>query len=453
MKNSKLLSAIFLFVLFEFLIVDSFFLNLAIILPLVIGTIYRDDKATCIHALICKYMNIIYVTLFLARFIANRISAKDSYFGRVVIDGSNVDQAMFICSVFTTSFLCGVLFSHSLKQGACNLELGFDTKDLLWLRTYARIGSAFSLSGFVTYVIFSGSPTDFVTMLKMHDKTLVGTSGIASLGLSIWAILSASSVTLALLYSMIAKSYSEFLYIIVVFLIYIFILGSRLDLFSIFLNLFILHTVFSRRNAVVFIASAAFVLIPISIYILNVRVKIVKEQVGFLNSITYPILDASQVVIIQPKASFETALHFNRILELASGYITRFLNVDKPSIQNLRLDTIVANSLGTEMQRGRTGWPTGAFTEFFIIGNFYFLVLASFAIGIMMSLLCLKIIQNNKLVGPLVLKLLVIFGFLLAWYKDGDFFVTIQGSIRLYVYSLIVIFAISKYRGFRDRIK
>ena len=451
MKNSNFFGAIFLFILLNFLVYNNFFLNFVIILPLLIGTIYKGNKTTCIHSLISKYINIIYLTLFVARFFVNKIFANDSYFGRVVISDSNVDQAMLICSIFTISFLCGVLLSHSLKIGTCNLDLGFNSSNLIWLRTYARVGSVLSLGGFFTYVVFSDSLTDFLTTLKMHDKTLSGVNGFANLGLSIWAILSASSVTLALLYSMLAKSYSEFFYIMIIFSVYILILGSRLDLFSVFLNLFILNSVISKRNPLLLISSSLVILILISIYILNIRIKIARDQGGFLNSITYPILDASQVAITQPKISLETTLNFKRFLELIKGYIPRFLNVDKPSIQNLRLDTMVANNFGNEMQRGHTGWPTGAFTEFFIIGNYYLLVVASFLIGIIVSHFCIKVIRNTKFEGPLVLKLLVILGFLLAWYKDGDFLVTIQGSIRLYIYSLVAIFAISKYTRFRDR--
>jgi len=453
MKIAKFISAIFVCVLFKLMFGSSFLLNLVIILPLFIGTINRENEITCIHISIAKYMKLLYVALFLARFVANRTLQKDSYFGRIVITESNVDQAMLLCSVFTTSFLCGIFFSHSLQQGACKLKLQLDLKDILWLKSYARIGSAVSLCGFFTYFIISSSQTNFALMLKMHNKTLLPASGIGGLGLSIWAILSASSVTLALLYSIITKSYSEFLYTIAIFSIYIFLLGSRLDLFSICLNVYILYTLFSRRSGLVILAYPVSILIPIFFYTLNSRIKNVVDKVGFLDAFTYPILDASQVVITQPKAFFETTLHFNRILELSSNYIPRFFYLDKPSIQNLRLDTIVANSLGTELQRGRTGWPTGAFTELFIIGNFYFLVLASFATGIMVSALFLKIIKNSKNTGPLVVKLLVFFGFLLAWYKDGDFFVTIQGSVRQYIYALIAIFGISKYRQYRDRIK
>ena len=79
------------------------------------------------------------------------------------------------------------------------------------------------------------------------------------------------------------------------------------------------------------------------------------------------------------------------------------------------------------------------------------MIFISFMIGFVLSIVCLRIIKANKKIGPLLLKLLVIFGFLLTWYKDGDFFLSLQGSIRLYLYLLILIFALSRYHELRRK--
>jgi hypothetical protein len=120
------------------------------------------------------------------------------------------------------------------------------------------------------------------------------------------------------------------------------------------------------------------------------------------------------------------------------SFIPRFIALNKISIQKSRLDTIFTDTLGTEMQRGRSGWPTGAFTELYLFGGWLFVAISAFVAGMLIARLLSHFAKpRDSGSGVNRIIFLVILLFWIAWYKDGDFFSSVQGTIRLLVYSLV----------------
>jgi hypothetical protein len=178
--------------------------------------------------------------------------------------------------------------------------------------------------------------------------------------------------------------------------------------------------------------------ILLSIYIIYLRLESNISDIKIYSLITYPVLDASQVVISQPKQAFASLFTVERLSQYLESFIPRFIALNKISIQKSRLDTIFTDTLGTEMQRGRSGWPTGAFTELYLFGGWLFVAISAFVAGMLIARLLSHFAKpRDSGSGVNRIIFLVILLFWIAWYKDGDFFSSVQGTIRLLVYSLV----------------
>jgi hypothetical protein len=194
--------------------------------------------------------------------------------------------------------------------------------------------------------------------------------------------------------------------------------------------------------------------ILISIYVIYLRLQGNVSGIKIYSLITYPILDASQVVINQPKQSYVSLFTVDRFSQYIESFIPRFFVLNKTSIQKSRLDTIFADTLGTEMQRGRSGWPTGALTELYLFGGWLFVALSAFIAGVFIAKILTHYAKpRNSESGVHVIFFLVVLLFCIAWYKDGDFFSSLQGSIRLLVYSFVASKFIDFMRLIRAQLK
>lgn len=438
-------------------IISPFFFNILLDIPLILAILlflpfyfaiyYFKLDTFCTHSLITFFCLTLYAILFLLRFLVVANKSSDSYFGRIVLARTDLSSASKICAIFTICLLSGVVLNHRVTNKGCFFQHfdGYTLDELNWFKRFSFYGSLISIISFSIFVFTSGSPSQLVTSLLLHEKRDdIKFNLIANLGLSAWSIISSISLTFALHFTMQSRTLHLLPFILASSYIMIFILGSRLDVFTVILNLFILQRIVKGEVPRKFLIFSGLLLVPIFILILKMRTKSDSRSTISFDWITYPILDASQVVLSQNRELFVNFLNFHRVYEMAIGYLPRFLYPDKPSMQNFRLDTIVAHALGNDLQKGRTGWPTGAFTELFIYGGIYFMCFFAVCSGFAISSLITRFRHHSTHKGIASLKMLLIFGFVFNWYKDGDLFLSIQGFVRNYIYLIIFGYAIAK---------
>ena len=445
-----------------FLVVVVLCLNIVLQIPLLTGSLllspflfvgfYLKNKRLCTHSILSIYILVLYGTLFLSRYLVDSVYAADSYFGRVIISSSDLSLAARVCAVFTFSFLSGICVNHFPKGRACKWQLlgSQNTTELLWFEHFSKYGSLLSIASFLVFIFESGNSSQLLTTLVFHEKQIQDFNTIATLGLSIWSITASISLTFALHFTIETRSRRLIPHILMISLILVFILGSRLDIFTVLGNVAILQLMHKGKLPTGFFVTSGILMFPVFFIILKLRNAVNTGGKGLYDWITYPILDASQVVLLQSRESFTHYLNIERFYQLAVGYIPRFIYPDKPSVQNLRLDTIVANSLGTSLQKGRTGWPTGAFTELFLFGGFFFTCLFAVCSGFLISAWIEKLQLSSFNSGIISLRILLLFSFVLTWFKDGDFFISIQGFVRYYIYLQVfgrVIYLIDGKKG------
>jgi hypothetical protein len=306
------------------------------------------------------------------------------------------------------------------------------------LNTYSNVGSVISLISLAFFLFANGNILKVINQLITHDKLSYSYTPISSLGLSIWAIFSSISVSLAIHLSLVQKTYKKLPFILLILLGYVFVFGSRLELFTIILLVYMLQTLSGNRLSFYSKVITFITTILLSIYIIYLRLESNISGIKIYSLITYPVLDASQVVISQPKQAFASLFTVERLSQYLESFIPRFIALNKISIQKTRLDTIFTDTLGTEMQRGRSGWPTGAFTELYLFGGWLFVAISAFVAGMLIARLLSHFAKpRDSGSGVNRIIFLVILLFWIAWYKDGDFFSSVQGTIRLLVYSLV----------------
>jgi hypothetical protein len=397
---------------------------------------------------------ILYSFLFVARYLVTVLFPFDGFFGRVNLTSDGVTYSMMLASFYTNSFLLGVLILHKPRSAACKINFDYLKMEYKWLNTYANVGSVISLISLSFFLLANGNIVILINKLITHDKFNYNFTPLSSLGLSIWAIFSTISVSLAIHISLVQKTYRKLPYIFLMLLGYIFVFGSRLDIFTIILLVYMLHTFSGHRISYFTKIVTLSVSILISIYVIYLRLQGNVSGIKIYSLITYPILDASQVVINQPKQSYVSLFTVDRFSQYIESFIPRFFVLNKTSIQKSRLDTIFADTLGTEMQRGRSGWPTGAFTELYLFGGWLFVALSAFIAGVFIAKILTHYAKpRNSESGVHVIFFLVVLLFCIAWYKDGDFFSSLQGSIRLLVYSFVASKFIDFMRLIRAQLK
>lgn len=432
----------------------NFWISLLVVSPYFLLLLNNTKIQVCSHMILIRMTLILYSFLFVARYLVTIFFPFDRFFGRVNLTSDGVTYSMMLSSFFTNFFLLGVLILHKPESPNCKINFGTLKIEYKWLNIYANVGAAISLISLAFFLLANGNIVILINELITHDKLKYNFTPLSSLGLSVWTIFSGISMSLAIHISLVQKTYKKLPYILLILLGYIFVFGSRLDLFTIILLVYILQTFSGYRisyftKVVTFIAS---ILLSISVIYFRLQSNISGIRISSL--LTYPILDASQVVISQPKQSFVSLFTVERFSQYLESFIPRFFVLNKPSIQKSRLDTIFADVLGTEMQRGRTGWPTGAFTELYLFGGWLFVALSAFIAGVFIARILTHFAKpRNSQSGVNVIIFLVILLFCIAWYKDGDFFSSIQGSIRLLIYSLFLSKFIDFIRLSRARLK
>ena len=391
---------------------------------------------------------ILYSYLFVARYLVSIFFPTDSFFGRVNLASGDITNAMMLSSFFTNFFLLGVLILHKSDSLACKVNQSNLKMEYKWLNTYANAGLVISLISLAIFLLANGNIVNFINQLTAHDKSIYNFNPISTLGLSLWAFFALISVSITIHISLVQKTYKKVPFILLILLGYIFVFGSRLDLFTIILIVYTLHTCSGHRFSFFVKVTSLTATLLLSVYVLYVRLQGNFSGIKIYSLITYPILDASQVVISQPKQTYVSLFTIDRFFQYLESFIPRFFVLDKISIQKSRLDTIFADTLGTEMQRGKTGWPTGAFTELYLFGGWLFVALSAFIAGVFMTKLLMHFDKpRSSKSGVNRIIFLVILLFWIAWYKDGDFFSTAQGSIRLLVYWLVASKFIDLIRG------
>jgi hypothetical protein len=300
-----------------------------------------------------------------------------------------------------------------------------------WLNTYANVGSVISLISLSFFLLANGNIVILINKLITHDKFNYNFTPLSSLGLSIWAIFSTISVSLAIHISLVQKTYRKLPYIFLMLLGYIFVFGSRLDIFTIILLVYMLHTFSGHRISYFTKIVTLSVSILISIYVIYLRLQGNVSGIKIYSLITYPILDASQVVINQPKQSYVSLFTVDRFSQYIESFIPRFFVLNKTSIQKSRLDT-----------------------ELYLFGGWLFVALSAFIAGVFIAKILTHYAKpRNSESGVHVIFFLVVLLFCIAWYKDGDFFSSLQGSIRLLVYSFVASKFIDFMRLIRAQLK
>ena len=454
MKTSSFVTVLALMLTLIYLGNVNFWISLLVVSPYFLLPFNKTKIQLCSHIILIRLTLILYSFLFVARYLVTTLFPFDGFFGRVNLTSDGVTYSMMLSSFFTNFFLLGVLILHKPESPACKINFGNLNKEYKWLNTYANMGSAISLISFVFFLLANGNIVILINELITHDKLNYNFTPLSSLGLSIWAIFSSISVSLAIHISLVQKTYKKLPYILLILLGYVFVFGSRLDLFTIILLVYMLQTFSGNRisnftKVVTFSTSML-----LSIYVIYLRLQGNISGIRIYSLITYPILDASQVVISQPKQSFVSLFTVERFSQYLESFIPRFIVLNKTSIQKSRLDTIFADTLGTEMQRGRSGWPTGAFTELYLLGGWLFVALSALIAGVFIARILTHYAKpRNSESGANVIIFLVILLFCIAWFKDGDFFSSIQGSIRLLVYSLVASKFIDFIRLNREQLK
>lgn len=414
--------------------------TLSIVAPYIILLHSKSNIQSCSHFIFIRCTLILYSMLYVTRILVTVIFPFDRFFGRVNLPESGINDAAILASSFTTLFLLGVLTIHASGSSNCKSARGYSNSDFIWLSTYADVLSALSLISLAFFLLFNGNPVIFIGHLVSHSKSYHDISPISSLGLSFWSIFSVISISIAIHISLIARSFFRILYIFLILFAYIFIFGSRLDLFTIIILVYSLHAAAGLRLSLFTKVSSLILFIPISLLIIFIRLQGNISGIRIYSLITYPILDASQVVISQPPHTFSSIFTLERTSQYLQAFIPRFLSLNKSSIQSSRLDTIFADTLGTELQRGSTGWPTGAFTELYLYGEWLFVGISAYIAGILLARVLAHFDKlHNSSSGRNKIMYLVVLLFWVAWYKDGDFFSSLQGSIRLILYSFIAV--------------
>ena len=432
----------------------NFWMSLLVASPYFLLLFDKSKKELCPHLILLRMTLIIYSFLFVARYLVTVLFPFAGYFGRVNLPSDGVTDSMVLASLFTNLFLLGVLILHSPGSPACRINFDYLKIEFKWLNTYANVGSVISLLSLGFFLFANGNILVVIKQLITHDKLSYTYTPISSLGLSIWAIFSGISVSLAIHISLVQKTYRKLPYILLILLGYVFVFGSRLELFTIILLVYILQTFTGYRVSTFTKITTFSVSILLSIYIIYLRLQSNFFGIKIYSLITYPVLDASQVVISQPRQSFVSIFTVERFSQYLESFVPRFFVLDKISIQNSRLDTILADTFGTEAQRGRTGWPTGAFTELYIFGGWLFVAISAFVAGIFIARILVYFAKpRNSESGVNRIIFLVILLFWIAWYKDGDFLSSSQGSIRLLIYSLVASKFIDFIRGKRAQLK
>ena len=440
MKTSRYLPLLTLFFILLYEGSINFLGTLSIVAPYSILFLPKTKIQSCSHFIFIRCTLILYSLLYVARILVTDLFPFDRFFGRVNLPVSGINQATILASFFTSSFLLGVLANHAFGSSNCKLERGYRKVEFIWLSTYADVISTLSLISLTFFLLSNGNPVNFIRHLVSHNKSYDDISPISSLGLSFWSIFSVISIAIAIHTSIIAKSYRKIPYILLILFGYIYVFGSRLDLFTIMILVYALHAAAGLRLSLFTKVSFLALFVPISLIVIFIRLQGNTSGIRIYSLMTYPILDASQVVISQPRLTYASIFTLERASQYLGSFVPRFLSLNKISTQRSRLDTIFADTLGTEMQRGRTGWPTGAFTELYLYGGWLFVGISAFIAGILMVKMLSHFDKwHNSGTGMNKIMFLVILLFWVAWYKDGDFFSSLQGSIRLFLYSLLAI--------------
>jgi len=416
----------------------NFWVSLFVVSPYFLSLFNKTKNQSCSHIILVRMTLFIYSFLFVLRYLVTVLFPFDGFFGRVNLAKDGVTDSMLLASFFTIFFLLGVRILHMHESTVCKIYLNSFKIEYKWLNTYSNVGSVISLISLAFFLFANGNILKVINQLITHDKLSYSYTPISSLGLSIWAIFSSISVSLAIHLSLVQKTYKKLPFILLILLGYVFVFGSRLELFTIILLVYMLQTLSGNRISFYSKVITFITTILLSIYIIYLRLESNISDIKIYSLLTYPVLDASQVVISQPKQAFASLFTVERLSQYLEAFIPRFIALNKISIQKSRLDTIFTDTLGTEMQRGRSGWPTGAFTELYLFGGWLFVAISAFVAGMLIARLLSHFAKpRDSGSGVNRIIFLVILLFWIAWYKDGDFFSSVQGTIRLLVYSLV----------------
>jgi hypothetical protein len=243
---------------------------------------------------------------------------------------------------------------------------------------------------------------------------------------------------------------------VVIVLAMVIVFGSRLDaLLALAGAWVVLH--YNRRTVPVWavLASAALIVL-ISVPIVSQRdggqVTGLSAYEKYSRIASYGVLDASLAVQESPGDLRRKLTDRDRWLALPLYLVPSSLWPGKPSIDTVRMDVLVAQSIGTTNQQD-TGFPTSYVTELWLYGGWPAVLLASIGLGALLGAL------HRTLVGPhstrakpaalLWYCVVVLAGF--SYYKDGDLLMTAVGSGRTAIYLGGAMLITGAWTPFADR--
>lgn len=317
---------------------------------------------------------------------------------------------------------------------------------------------ALTLLALVALLLENGGLAGAQSAFLSHSKS--DALEARSFALSLWSTAAVPAVWCATYAALAARKrtvrVSFMIVAVVIVLAMVIVFGSRLDaLLALAGAWVVLH--YNRRTVPVWavLASAALIVL-ISVPIVSQRdggqVTGLSAYEKYSRIASYGVLDASLAVQESPGDLRRKLTDRDRWLALPLYLVPSSLWPGKPSIDTVRMDVLVAQSIGTTNQQD-TGFPTSYVTELWLYGGWPAVLLASIGLGALLGAL------HRTLVGPhstrakpaalLWYCVVVLAGF--SYYKDGDLLMTAVGSGRTAIYLGGAMLITGAWTPFADR--